>query len=337
MIQAKQELKFIIILFRDKLLRLRWAASYAIPLLIFLMSANFFMTHFAINDWTKIKNALDEITITGISLCFFLTSISYLALISYDLAALWKIGINLPLRIVFLASFSSFSLSFNLGFPIITGIGLRMHIYGREAITAAHIAHLSIINGITFWLGICISLAICLINSSDSLTLADSLPKHIHIFAGIILTVLLVFYYFWFSIRNRMVSFKDTFFFFPEAKITIAQCFIGTSEVFAASAALYVLLPHNSAYNYMDFTILYIVSCVAGIISHVPGGIGVFETVMMQTGSKISDANILGGLVVFRAIYYFIPFIISIILITTTEWPKITTAINSALRRYINK
>jgi glycosyltransferase 2 family protein len=335
--EPKRVFKFLINQNRDYLINFRWAFSYVIPILVSLISINFIVSHFSINDLVNVKDALNEVTIGGIILSLSLTSLSYIALISYDLVALWKMGVKLPIRIVFLTSFSSFACSFNLGFPIITGLGLRLHIYGREEITTSHIAHLSLINGITFWIGICGSLGISLINSSDFLTLVDRLPKNIHIMAGAILIISLSLYYLWISIRNRTVSFKNTFFSFPEPKITVAQCIIGISEVFAASAALYVLLPQNNAYNYMDFTVLYVISCVAGIISHVPGGIGVFETVMTQAGSKISDVNILGSLVAFRAIYYFLPFCISMILVAINEWPRILSSLLSIKCIFRNK
>ena len=96
----------------------------------------------------------------GLALGF--TALSYLLLTGYDALALKRLGLSIPYRTTALASFTSYSVSFTLGFPIVTGGTVRYWIYSPKGVRASEVASLTVIAGLTFWLGLGAILCACL-------------------------------------------------------------------------------------------------------------------------------------------------------------------------------
>jgi uncharacterized protein (TIRG00374 family) len=87
-----------------------------------------------------------------------------------------------------------------------------------------------------------------------------------------------------------------------------------------AAAVLYVLLPTHPDLSYFIFFGSYLLAQIAGIISNVPGGLGVFETVLILLISPpIPSDQLLGALLVYRAVYYFLPLLVGVLLLALYE------------------
>ena len=93
----------------------------------------------------------------------------------------------------------------------------------------------------------------------------------------------------------------------PGLKLTLGQMALGVIDICSASAALYVLLPQDSRLGFPAFATLYSFAAVLGIASHAPGGIGVFEATILQGVG--GDEDVLASLLLFRGVYYVVPFI----------------------------
>ncbi|WP_156336400.1 UPF0104 family protein [Novosphingobium sp. ST904] len=94
---------------------------------------------------------------------FALTAGSYLLLTAYDVMALRTIGRPLPYRTAALASFTSYTLSHNLGFGILTGAAARLRIYGAKGLGTGEVARVTAIAGVTFWTGVFASASLALL------------------------------------------------------------------------------------------------------------------------------------------------------------------------------
>jgi uncharacterized membrane protein YbhN (UPF0104 family) len=53
---------------------------------------------------------------------------------------------------------------------------------------------------------------------------------------------------------------------------------------------------------------MFIIAIAAGIISNVPGGVGVFESVLLLLFRTVPPDQLLGSLLAYRIIYYLVPF-----------------------------
>ena len=99
----------------------------------------------------------------------------------------------------------------------------------------------------------------------------------------------------------------------PSLKQALGQIGIFACDWGCAAAALYVLFDVGGAIAFPQFFSMYVVGLGLGLLSTVPGGVGVFETVMLFFLAPFADEpTILAQLLVFRGVYYFLPFAIAV-------------------------
>src|SRR6202042_2131389 len=121
----------------------------------------------------------------------------YLALTGYDGLALRHLQIKVPYRLTALASFASYALSFTLGFPLVTGGAVRFWIYGPAGLSAGKIASLTVVAGITFWLGMGLVLASGFIFDARAIGEINHLAAPVNQAIGAALIAVLAAYLIW--------------------------------------------------------------------------------------------------------------------------------------------
>jgi uncharacterized membrane protein YbhN (UPF0104 family) len=250
-----------------------------------------------------------------------LTGFSYIALTGYDIAALRQAGARAPLGAVALASFASNAFSFTLGFPLLTGAAVRYWVYARAALTARQIANITLVVSLTFWLGMASVLGLGLFLAASPLAAIDHLPPLANFLLGVVVLGLLGCY-------CASASFADSrglrlwghVIELPGPRTALMQLALGVVDISCAAATLYVLLPAESQnIDFAAFAAIYVFAALVGAISHAPGGVGVFEAVMLGAVPAPSREALLAALLLFRAIYYLIPFVLALILMGSRE------------------
>jgi uncharacterized membrane protein YbhN (UPF0104 family) len=93
---------------------------------------------------------------------------------------------------------------------------------------------------------------------------------------------------------------------------------LGVIDICSASAALYVLLPEDHRLGFPAFATLYSFASMLGIASHAPGGLGVFEATILQGVGGSQDA-VLASLLLFRGVYYVVPFLAAMAMLGGVE------------------
>lgn len=260
--------------------------------------------------------------------CFF-TGLSYLALTGYDALALRQLHIKVPYRTTALGSFTSYAISFTIGFYIVTAGAVRYWIYSREGLSAGKVATLTVIAGLTFWLGMSVAVGAGLILEAHSLAAIDGLPTVVNALIGIAILTAFVVYLLWVTSARRRARIQGFHLELPGPGLTIGQMLLGVADVCAASAALYALLPAGHGLDFLTFAVTYGFACILAMASHAPGGIGVLEATMLKVVAVPSPA-LLASLLLFRVIYYLVPFVLALALLGATEsirrWRSLTEA-----------
>jgi glycosyltransferase 2 family protein len=299
---------------RATLRRLGVAAS----VVIIAVSLTIFLRTVVRIDPNKFKAAIAATSGDQIMASFAFTALSYLALTGYDGLALRHLGIKIPYRLTALASFTSYALSFTLGFPLVAGGAVRYWIYGPAGLSAGKVASLTVVAGITFWLGMGLVVGAGFLSASDPVAEID----HFHplanrlIGSGVILA--LIIYLVWIGrMRSRDVGVVGDFK-LPGPWLTLGQMALGVIDICSASAALYVLLPQDHRLGFPTFATLYSFAAMLGIASHAPGGLGVFEATILQGVGGSQDA-VLASLLLFRGVYYVAPFIAAMAMLGGAE------------------
>jgi uncharacterized membrane protein YbhN (UPF0104 family) len=247
---------------------------------------------------------------------FFLAALSYLALTGYDALALRHLHVKTPYRLTALASFTSYAISFTLGFPLITGGAVRYWIYGPAGLSAGKVASLTLIAGITFWLGMGLIVGVGLLGEAAAISDIDHFNVAINQVFGLgVIAVLLGYFVFVSRRKFKAILFHVRL---PGPFLTLGQMGLGVIDVCSAAGALYVLLPKGHGLAFVTFAALYSFACMLGIASNAPGGIGVFEAAMLKT-VPAQSGPVLAALLLFRAIYYLTPFILAMALLGAHE------------------
>ena len=253
-----------------------------------------------------------------IAMAFGLVAVSYLALTGYDGLALRHIGAKVPYRLTALASFTSYAISFTLGFPLVTGGAVRFWLYGPAGLSAGKVASLTVVAGITFWLGMGFVLAIGFVADTDSIAEINRLAGWANQAIGLALFAVLLGYFVMLVFMRRRGKAVFLNFRMPGPILTLGQTALGVIDIGAAAGALYVLLPKGDSIGYVAFCALYSFAAMLGIASHAPGGLGVFEATMLK-GVGGSGDQLLASLLMFRVIYYLVPFLLALALLGANE------------------
>lgn len=321
--------------------RLPWrfahAAGIAASLALFALAAFILGRTLSNMRFADLAAAISATSGAQVLQAVLLTTLSYLVLTGYDIAALRQIGARAPYRVAALASFTSYAISFNLGFPIVTGAAVRFWIYSRAQLSALQVANLTLIAGLTFWLGMTAMIGVGLIAGASALSRVDGAPPLINFVIGAGVLAAIVYYVVWVALERRRLVVRGHMFELPGPGPTLAQLTLGIADLCCAAGALYVLLPQGQQLDFIPFVAIYVFACLLGVISHAPGGIGVFEATMLHAVSAASQESLLASLLLFRVIYYFLPFLLALAVLGADEGARRWSGLREAVARIMGE
>ncbi|MDQ3564760.1 MAG: bifunctional lysylphosphatidylglycerol flippase/synthetase MprF [Pseudomonadota bacterium] len=255
---------------------------------------------------------------TSVFLALGITAASYVVVTGYDVVALNHINRPLPYRRAALAGFLANAFGSNLGFPMVTGGAIRYRLYSKGGLTAVEIAGITTMYALTVTLGIGFILTLSLLFGSAEAT-AFSLPLGVKRTLGAVMLGLMVVYLIVSAIRPMTIRTRHWSLRLPSAKTASAQIALGALDLMLIGSVIYVLLPVYPGNDFFGFLGVFALALLAGGVSHVPGGIGVFESVMLVGLPEIPPAALLGAILLFRCVYYLAPLGVAAIMLAAHE------------------
>jgi uncharacterized membrane protein YbhN (UPF0104 family) len=284
-----------------------------------------------ISGQVTLADVLAEIEATPTHLIIFAaisTYLSYVVLVGYDWFATRHLGYKIGWPTLAAASFSSFTMSHTLGLTVLTGGTVRYRIYTRAGVKPADIAMIILLCGWTFWLGIIFVAGVGLIVSPG---LAEPIrawvPPGLEEWTGALLLGGVVLYTVFTSLWRRDFRVFNYRFVIPNGRETLQQIAIGTIDLALAGGALFILLlPVAGVPDLLTFLVIYAVAMVTGALAHAPGGLGVFELVIVGLMPHADKAGVLAAVALFRILYTVIPFLLGAALIAVMELRALRTA-----------
>ena len=241
-----------------------------------------------------------------------LTILSYLGLANYDSLAFRYIGHALAYPKSVFTGFISAAATNTVGFAFLTGSAIRYRLYSAWGVSAIAIAQIILFENISFWLGL------FAVSGVMFLFYPLEIPTQLHLPflsvrpIGLIFLVLVAAYLVGSLFARKPLNIRGHEFRFPSLPIALAQLAISCLDWICATAVLYILLPATTALSYPGFLGLYLLAMTAGVVSNVPGGLGVFESIiLLLLSSKVPVTAVLGSLLVYRGIYYLLPLVVA--------------------------
>jgi glycosyltransferase 2 family protein len=244
----------------------------------------------------------------------------YFTLTFYDLFALRTIGRpDVPYRIAALAGFTSYAVGHNVGASAFTGGAVRYRIYSRYGLSAIDVAKVCFIAGLTFWLGNATVLGLGVAYAPQAASAIDQLAPWFNRIMAFGVIAMLATYVMWVWRTPRVVGRHNWVVTLPNGPLTLLQIVVGIIDLACCAAAMYMLVPDEPYIGFVTVAVIFVASTLLGFASHSPGGLGVFDAAMLVALWQFDTEDLLAGLLLFRLLYYLVPFAISLAILGGRE------------------
>ncbi|HYZ33804.1 MAG TPA: lysylphosphatidylglycerol synthase domain-containing protein [Crenalkalicoccus sp.] len=251
------------------------------------------------------------------------TVLAYLVLAIYDRLGSIYAGHKVSWPRSFLASFCGYSLAHNLGFSAVSGAAVRYRLYSAWGLSPVEIAKVVGFTSLTFGLGGMALGGLVLVFEPEVVPwLGAHLPRWALQCLAIPLWGINIAYIVLSRFVHRLRIFGHEIE-LPGLRMALVQTGLATVDVAVTAAIFYALLPplaEAGHLTFLRFVGIYLAAYASGILAHVPGGIGVFDgVVLLGLQPYIPAPQVIGALFVFRLYYYVVPLFIAGILFAGFE------------------
>jgi phosphatidylglycerol lysyltransferase len=282
-----------------------------------------------------ILSHLHEISGHALLSALSLTVLSYLLMTGYDALALRHIRHPLSYGKTALASFIGYTFSNNIGLSMIAGASVRYRLYTAWGLTPFETTQVIGFCTLTLWLGF------FAVGGIIFLTEPGGFPTVLHASAfssrpvGVLLLGLVALYLFWSFLRKPPLKIGGWLFTVPPVHLSFIQVIFASLDWLVAATVLFVLMPATPQISYGGFVFVFMTAQLAGLISQIPGGLGVFEkAVIMILSPALPAPKIIGSLVAYRAIYYLLPFLLGACFLGIQEIVRYRTAVGRVAKTF---
>jgi hypothetical protein len=244
----------------------------------------------------------------------------YLTLTFYDLFALRTIGRpEVPYRVAALAGFTSYAVGHNVGASVFSGGAVRYRIYSAYGLSVIEVTKICFVAGLTFWLGNATVLGLGILQAPQAARAIDQLPLWSNRLIALVVLAMLAAYVAWVWVKPRVIGRDGWRVTLPGGPLTLIQIGIGIVDLSCCAAAMYMLLPDEPNLGFVTVAVIFVAATLLGFASHAPGGLGVFDAAMMVALWQFDKEDLLAGLLLFRLLYYIIPFVLSLAILGIRE------------------
>ncbi|MDO5536877.1 MAG: lysylphosphatidylglycerol synthetase family protein [Desulfovibrionaceae bacterium] len=268
----------------------------------------------------EIRACIDLIHPARIFLSLAFAVINYCILIGYDWLALKAIHKNLPFSRVSLVSVVGQAVSFNFG-ALLGGTSVRFRFYSAWGFSIHDVLHLILILAVAFWIGALGLSGLVFIIAPPALPpeLLEAMPLHdVRLLGYVLAGIALAYMILCFKVQGPITVFGKVFV-FPSPKIAVAQLLVSWIDLVAAAACMWVLLPSAVGVSFIEFLPGFLMAQVAVVLTHVPGGVGVFELVIIHMTNTPHEQMVFAAVLIFRLIYYILPLLVAAMLLAGYE------------------
>ncbi|MBX9710878.1 MAG: UPF0104 family protein, partial [Xanthobacteraceae bacterium] len=200
---------------------------------------------------------------------------------------------------------------------------VRYRIYSAWGLTAIDVAKVCFLAGLTFWLGNAAVLGLGVAYHPEAASSIDRLPASLNRIAALGILAALVGYVIWVWQKPRPVGRGSWTVMLPDGPLTLLQIVIGIVDLGCCALAMYILMPDEPYVGFVVVAVIFVSATLLGFASHSPGGLGVFDAAMLygilHFDRQFDKEELLAGMLLFRMLYYIVPFVISVILLTCRE------------------
>ena len=284
----------------------------ALPLLITALA--FYVLHDLSShvQWSDVQTDISASHWSTLAIAIGFTGFSFFSLSFYDIIAVRSVAKgSVPAYVAGLAGAGGYAISNFLGFSYITGTSVRYRVYASFGLDLSRVAGVIATSWVAFWIGLTLVIGLLLVAHPTGLSAVLPLDETTETLIGAVFLASLFGMFVWLARGQRRLSLGGFGFDLPNFKLTCFLTLAAIGDLFAAAMTLYVLMPPDRVVSFPYFFIVYFGAIAVGILSHAPGGIGVFEATLIAGLGASGRSDVLAALLLYRLVYTILPFLIA--------------------------
>ncbi|CAI8958077.1 bifunctional lysylphosphatidylglycerol flippase/synthetase MprF [Pseudomonas soli] len=318
----------------ERLSKYRQSLGLALTLLLFAMGLIACRHLLSELDIYALHDAMLSVPTQSLLGALLATLAGFVILLGYEWSASRYAAVQLPPRTLVLGGFSAFAIGNAIGLSMLSGGSVRYRLYARQGLGAAEVARMTVFASLS--LGCALPPLAALATLSDLPAAATALRLPAPLLGGIAIAVLVAAVALVMGLYRRrlpeqpladnlLVQFGRRTLRLPGARLTALQLLITALDVAAAATVLYLLLPEAPPFG--AFVLVYLLALAAGVLSHVPGGVGVFEAILLAAfANQLGAAPLAAALLLYRLIYVVLPLLVACVLLLANEARRLMVA-----------
>ncbi|HZH52117.1 MAG TPA: lysylphosphatidylglycerol synthase domain-containing protein [Microvirga sp.] len=271
------------------------------------------LSRYSMDELVAAVAAVPLTRLVGAAAC---AAASYLCLTGFDYLALHYVGRPLPYRRAALASFTSLSLGHNIGLAALSSGAIRYRFYTRWGLSAGQVAKIIIFCGATVGLGLLTLGGVALLVRSALAVEITGLSRSIVMCLGAACLAMPAAYLILAALVRKPLKIRQWSIELPPLPLAFGQILVGSANFAFVAACLHQALLAVADVAYLGVASVYVIANAAALVSHVPGGLGVIESVVIFL---LPQQNLIGPLLVFRFVYFLVPLSLGLPLLALTE------------------
>ena len=312
---------------------LEWLSQYRQPVgigvtLLLFAIALIACRHLLIElDLNALRDSILEVPKPALFGALAATAVGFIVLLGYEWSASRYAGVTLPPRTLAFGGFTAFAIGNAIGLSLLSGGSVRYRLYARHGLGASDVAHMTLFASLSLGCALPPLAALATLSNLPAAAAALRLPAPL--LGGIAVAILALGALLAVGIYRRrlpeqpepdnlLVRVGRRTLRLPGPRLTLLQLFITALDVAAAATVLYLLLPEAPPFG--AFILVYLLALAAGVLSHVPGGVGVFEAILLAAfANTLGAAPLAAALLLYRLIYVLLPLLVACIMLLVNE------------------
>ena len=282
-------------------------------------------------DLYALHDSLLSVPLPALGGALAATAVGFVVLLGYEWSASRYANVQLPTRTLILGGFTAFAIGNAVGLSLLSGGSVRYRLYARHGLGAVEVARMTLFASLS--LGCALPPLAALATLSNLPAASVALHLHTSVLAAVAVTILALSALLAVGIyrrrlpeqpipHNLLVRAGRRTLRLPGLNLTLMQLVITALDVGAAAIVLYLLLPDAPPFG--AFLLVYLLALAAGVLSHVPGGVGVFEAILLAAfADQLGAAPLAAALLLYRLIYVVLPLLLACVALLVTEAQRV--------------
>ena len=269
-------------------------------------------------EWSQVLASLQNYPVLDTWKAIALAAASYLLYSCFDLLGRHYTGHTLRVPTVMLLTFVSYAFNLNLG-SVVGGIAFRYRLYSRLGLAVGTITRVMSFSMLANWMGYLLLAGLVFSFQPPALPASWKIDAFQLRLIGFLLLALAAAYLgaCAFS-RRRSFSLRGHEIELPSLRLAGLQLAMGAGNWLLMSGIVFVLLQHRI--DYFSVASVLLLAGIAGVITHIPGNLGVLEAVFLTLLShRMAPHDLLAGLVAYRVIYFLMPLLAAALIYLVME------------------